>query len=303
MQDYQLDVLKTDSELELLISKYFLSLTMSRLTLMRYCFAFFICFSIKSIIIAQKIVPFGEEKFGIKNRITGKVLIYPKYKWIVDYNDSLIIVKTDYSRFGVIDTLDRILVPFSSEELLFEKYDKEHLGQILEKSTAQNNLPSYYYIDRCRNCIPYDYYPCPKGKSLTDSIPSYLRLVQKGYDCLSDKKKDSALYFIDKAIEVNPSNAFVYYARVSMCMMNNQGQFITNKDSLRQGELDTILSHLDKAYSLKTTSSNYLMILNLKKMVAQYYLKDKALIKNIDKESKKYNPIIINSGWFLTPGI
>jgi hypothetical protein len=269
---------------------------------MRYYITIIICLLIGNSVKAQKIETFGGQFLGIRNKYTKKVLIIPKYSNILDYNDSLIIVQSYNMLFAVIDTLDNILVPFSKEKLEFEKFDPEHLGEILEVTpSAKGN--QVYFIDKNRKCIPYEYYPCPKGKQLTDSISRYLLLIQKGTECFSDNKLDSVKYFFDKAIEANPTNAYVYLSRATISMINSKGQFIKNSDDLSDGELNSIITNLDKAYALSSTPNNFLEILNLRRVVARYYLKDKVLIRKIDKESEKYNPSILNHGLILNTGV
>jgi len=67
-----------------------------------------LCLLMEGIALSQKIEPFGEQKFGIRNNFTGKVLIHPKYANIVAYNDSLIIVQSESLRYAVVDTLDNV---------------------------------------------------------------------------------------------------------------------------------------------------------------------------------------------------
>lgn len=154
--------------------------------------------------LAQKFESFGQGNYGVRNRITKKVLIPPIYDQIIDFNDTLIIVRTKFLRYGAVDSMNNIVIPFSQDRLFFRNgRNHKDRGAILEESQTNQ---SAYFIDRKRNCIPHEYFLCPCEKTVSDGISEYWTTIQTGYKYYC-QKSDSALtyyYLADKMRQGGP---------------------------------------------------------------------------------------------------
>lgn len=264
-------------------------------------FLLFILFAINHLY-SQKLVTFGEQRFGVKNRKTGKVLLPMKYDQIVKHNDSLVIVRMDDLGFAIVDTLNRIVYPYSKEELLFEKFVPEHIGQVVEKSTSDKGQMAYYYVDKKRRCIPYDNFPCPNWKKLTDSVPDYLKLVQMAIQFKMESNIPASNLAFERAIEAKPNNPYLYLLWIANNLTDPRGRLIKPSEVSNEN-IGKIKTFLDSAYNLSTTDQNHLDALSFMNQFYKGYLKDKRKLKNIDLESRKFNPTRIYNGWMIIPGV
>jgi len=258
---------------------------------------FFLLFTIAEILIyspvfSQNIVPFNEgEKYGIKNKHTGKVLILAKYKKVLDYNDSIIIVQSRDYRYGAIDTSDNILIFFSKEKLHIEDFDPFHVGQVLETSSYENNpmISCSYYIDKNRNCIPYDYYPCPSWKRLaSDSLIVYL-YIKKSLKSKYDNQRDSMRYWIDMALNIEPDNPFLNYYKAELILTNEEGNRLRHSDTLNEKVKSLIDTCLYKAILNEKRPAYVAQIMSLQYRYYKNTLKQKEKLKETSKTAKSYN--------------
>jgi hypothetical protein len=260
----------------------------------------------KSPVFSQKIIPFDSEaKYGIKNKNTGKVLIPAKYNKIISYNDSTIIVQSRDFRYGAIDTLDNIIIPFSNEKLYIDTYNPLHLGQIIEFSNYNNDpkVSSSYYIDKNRNCIPYDYCPCPAWKKLSSDSTIVKTYTQNGLKAKFNGNIDSANYWINKAIKLEPQNPFLYYYKDVLSVTNNKGNLLGRLDTLNIKRKQIIDSCLNLASQYEKRPVYIAQIMNLQYPYYKHCLKQKDRYKEIENSANKYDFMRYYNGLFFIGGV
>jgi hypothetical protein len=254
--------------------------------------------------LSQNIVTYNYEgKYGIKNKHTGKILVPAKYNKIISLNDSIIIVQSRDYRYGVIDTTDNILVPFSNDKLFIDTYNPYHLGQIIEVSNYESKpgIAFSYYIDKQRNCIPYDYCPCPVWKKLAlDSLLIY-NYIQKSFKSKYDNQKDSMLFWINMALSIEQDNPFLYYQKANLLLSSNEGKWLKSIDTINENERLIIDSCLNEARLLENRPVYITQIMNLQYW---YYkqLKEKEKLKELNSNAKNNDFMRHTDGLYFIGG-
>ncbi|HOT13786.1 MAG TPA: hypothetical protein PK252_03390 [Bacteroidales bacterium] len=260
----------------------------------------------KTSVFSQNIVPFeAEAKYGIKNKYTGKILIPAKYNRIQNYNDSVIIVQSRDFRYGAIDTLDNILIPFANEQLFIENYNPLHLGQIIESSNF-NNEPEYsswYYIDKNRNCIPYDYCPCPSWKKLSPNLSISSSYAQNGFKAQFNGHLDSAFYWINMAIANEPQKASLYYYKAQFYLKDNKGAYLKHLDTLDILKKQIVDTSLSIALKYENRPVFVAQIMSLQSLFYKRCFIQKNKLEEVQTAAKSYDFMRYYEGLFFIGGL
>ncbi len=253
--------------------------------------------------IAQKYICYKKDgKYGIKNKITGKIIIEPKYSGVVSIGDSTFAVQAWGNEYAIIDLTDKIVVPFSKDYTYFNMQDSDYLNQYMEFSSKKYYYN--YYIYTSRKCITRDYFPCPYWKEMNeDSIQTYQKHLNLSFYYYEIGQFDSAIYFREKALTESSENPSVYYLCALGALNLKNGWIIANKKSFNQLEKYKIDYYLQIAAKLENRKVHLLQIYNLQWPFYKYIQKDRAMRKQVDLEADKIITYYNTSGSFLICGL
>jgi tetratricopeptide (TPR) repeat protein len=244
---------------------------------------------------------------GVKNAYTQKDLIPAQYDQIIDtYGDSLILVQNNDSKTGVLDTTNRVIVSFGSQFIGIYNFNTQYNGKVYE--FPEFNPYKYpnsqlYFVDQHRKCIPMDYYPCPWWKSITQQpIPDYQQLIYKAKQQVAMHQYDSAISYMNKAINLQPNNPAVYFTRANLLFYNDSIEDFRDKDeisSINISEPAHIIYNLNMADSLEKRPFFNLIVKTRKYDFYSRLYNNKQRRKELEDTLSKKDILIEQSGFFV----
>lgn len=250
----------------------------------------------------QKFTPYKDknELWGIMNNSTMKHVIRGTFDEILEYNDSIFIIKKDDSYYAVVDTNGKFILNYT--QTAFWLNNTNCLGNVYPYDTLNNKrlveFPYFnprkeinyhlFFIDYQRNCIPSDYYPCPSWRrTVNTKLPLYLELIQKGEIQRYNKNIDSAVYYCKLAIQANPTNASVYYWGANLFIYNFDENIKARNNHKYKKYYPWIKYCLDKADELEKINPYKTTILYRKYDFYKIDLKDKKAAREIKDRIKE----------------
>lgn len=250
----------------------------------------------------------GGARWGVREKGTGRIIIEPKFKQILDCTDDYIVIRVT-SGYGVIDTAENVIVPFSPfYTRLFDLEDSLYHGYFIESSFIgpDNKLPvMYWVVDSSRTCIAMEHNPCPAWKKDRDpNIPEYLSLIQKANDYHYYSQSDSALCYARNAIRLDPQNPYTHFSRAQLSILKSNREFKRKSDFQDLSEIDSIIQYLSVAESLDENSGNSVMYENYKYYIYKHLKKERDKLQSTKSDLEGKDAFLGRNGPFLivSPG-
>ena len=261
-----------------------------------------------------KYTPFKENNlWGLKESQTNNVTVSPRYIDLICYNDSLLIVLNE-SKNSFFKPIDCLMINYKGDTLVSSgtglvhlSFDVKHQGKFLlnEVYVVNGRKELYtYFISPNRECIPYDYYPCPPSVEMSnDSIPLYLSIIQKAEEFKDKGHYDKAVEQIIYTLEIEPDNPFTYYWGAKY--------FLENLSPFQRQQLfyfynvnnDTIELWLKKALFLETNDSYKLKIFNQMNLYNSIYNPSITANRKIYNDARKIASFYSSKGFTILFGL
>ncbi len=190
--------------------------------------------------------------FGIRNIKTKQIIVNAKYNSIVDFNDTLIIIK-DNDLFSVVDYNDNEIIAPVKYKLFFDFENPNYYGKIraLDYSTF---LFNYFLVNSKGECIPQNYEPCTCLKDMVKSnVPEDLIMIQKAVDTLTANPKQAmtTLEYVEKAIELNPENPANYFWYSNFVINYFWSPSIIRTEDIKTKYLPKLKDYINKSIDLE----------------------------------------------------
>ncbi|MFW5781008.1 MAG: hypothetical protein ACOCXD_00400 [Bacteroidota bacterium] len=257
----------------------------------------------------QKAEPFIDHAtglVGLRAVNSEKVIVDPGYLDVSWESDTIFVFKKTDGTFGVLNGRGETLIDFGENPIHLNTFDDYFLYRPLEMPSfiegRTNNR--WYFINKQRQCVPEDYYPCPYGvKSMPfNQLPPHLVYIQKAEYFRAQSRFDSAVFYVEKAIETVPDNPYPYYYGANL-FLNNQQENVTYENNEQYNNYyGWIANCLEKANNLETERYHKIRINNLRYRFYKHNVKKPHLYKNVENELSRYNPEIESSGIHLLAG-
>ena len=235
-------------------------------------------------------------QFGLREKSTGKIVLRPAYKSLYNFNDSIISVSTISGEEGLLSPNGDTLVIFTTESttlFVFTCRDDSLLqGSYMNYPHFLNgtgNMTFKFQVDKNRNCITNDFFPCPPDvpSNKVDTSNRYLDLINKSILLASMGSYDSVFVTIKQAISLAPDNPFPYYWLGKIFVdCPEYGLTFRNNEVVSKyyRDIETALIMSGKLEKITTRS------IQIKKVQVKFYkydIKDKKKLRTAVKELKE----------------
>lgn len=253
--------------------------------------------------------------YGIKEKGSGKILVSPKYYGIGKLNDSLFVVidsldsfkkKTNIIKTMVVNLNGDTILNYGEPELGIS-YDSLHYGRIFSRITVKPAIsPSRYYdcfTNVNRECIPYDYYPCPATEKVSNDITlsDYLLVIQKAEETKNENSFLKTIENVKRSIELAPDNPYPYYWGAKY-LSDNYITYSTYHNIGLMHEPNLLNEWINKADSIENRGYYRVKINNIKLRMNKHNNKGYLTNRKLYKESEKYAHYIYSNGFAAIVG-
>jgi hypothetical protein len=235
------------------------------------------------------------EKYGLKDSLTQLILVQPKYQSIYQLNDTLFGILEDDRFFGVINPHGRKVICFGLEPVWIETDDSTRLNELfIYKRNGK------IFVDVNRNCIPYNYYPCPCDyTSILIDLPVEIVELQTAESYLCDLNADSlqkGIEFSLKLAQDYKTNPSLYYWPADVLLNRERSKIDLYDHKSSNKYFPQIAEGLDIADSLEKHPFYNIMINNYRYKIYSKYVKDKNKKNDALQKLKNETTNFKNSG-------
>ena len=239
----------------------------------------------------------NSQLYGLKNIESGEIIFPPNYKHIFNYQDTIILLTEPDRTEGWMNLYGDTIVVFKKEATSLSLYyccggDSLLYYQPMSFPYRINNKLNGTYIfiiDKNRNCITNDYYPCPPEVTKTENTNTdkYLLYIDRSIEMSEEGNYDSTYILINKAIELNPNNPFPYYWLGKIFIDCRENGLTGKNNEVIEKYIDSIEESLIKADKLEKITGYRILIKKVQKKFYRYEKKNKKMVKKIKYELKE----------------
>ncbi|MBI9055478.1 MAG: hypothetical protein JEY96_16770 [Bacteroidales bacterium] len=253
----------------------------------------------------MKVVPYTDENgnYGLKERSNDSIIISAKYHKILDnYNDTSFVVISNNYYWGVINLKGDTLAPFYSGSYHFN--DTMNLvSKIMACPVCINNkynLSYFYFVNSKGECLITDYYPCPEGVETDNSeLPKYLQYIQLAEKAKLENKV-GAIYYCNKAIRCDTSNAATYFWGIKLFMDMNDIKESSILNAKYNECFPWVAGCIEKSLENEKNTFYLIRLNRYKKAFYKYYMKDKSRYDEACSDLKRLKKLVTFGEFYTT---
>jgi hypothetical protein len=248
--------------------------------------------TIDNVKVKSSIQKFKDKKnglWGIIDKKNDSIICKPQFKRINhSWEDTVFHVTTINDFQTLISINGENIVPFDNQgiyDIIIN--DSTNMGHLAYVSNYVGSKYNYrmILISNKNECIPKSYYPCPYTcKLVDDSISFDLRLIQNAEKSRYMNDIDSAIFYCNKAIVYDPTNASLYYWGAELLLDNGQENIKYKNNLIFKKYYDWIEECLNKASEMEYRTLYRGKILRLQYYFYKHNRRNKEKVKKIKSE-------------------